>query len=307
MPVRRSILYVTDLAYPAQGRRYGDEDVFLTARLRAHFDLALCHPGDAAALMDAFDAVVVRNSGPVLHYRAEYDAFRDRAAARGARVYNPLTGRGDMAGKQYLVDLTRAGYPVIPTVDRPADLSRLPRVAEYVVKPKAGADSIGLAFVPRDRLPAVTGDVLVQPRVDFAYEVSFYFVDDGFRYALYAPDPARRWRLEPYDATDADLAFARRFVGWNTLGHGIQRVDACRTRDGELLLVELEDLNPYLSLDRVSERDRDGFVAAMAASLHRFLDAGPPDGQAQPTQVRAAGRTASRAAGTSPPQRSQTP
>ena len=273
MTARRSLLYVTDLAYPAQGRRYGDEDVFLTARLRAGFTVALCHPGDAAALMDGFDAVVVRNSGPVLHYRREYDAFRARAAARGTRVYNPLSGRGDMAGKQYLLDLTAAGFPVIPTVDRLGDLHRLPAADEYAVKPKAGADSIGLRFVPRDRLAAlVDGDVLVQPRVDFRYEVSFYFVDEAFQYALHAPDPGRRWVLEPYEATAADLDFARRFVAWNTLGHGIQRVDACRTRDGGLLLVELEDLNPYLSLDRVPEPVRDAFVAAMTASLHRFLD-----------------------------------
>ncbi|GAA3899937.1 hypothetical protein GCM10022244_07610 [Streptomyces gulbargensis] len=276
-PSRRPrLLYVTDLAYPARGRRYGDEDVDLTARLRrAGFDLALCHPLDAAALMDSFDAVVVRNSGPVLPYQREYEAFRERAAALGTRVYNPLHGRGDMAGKQYLLDLTAAGYPVIPTVDRPEDLHLLPAAGQYVVKPKAGADSLGLRFVPYEELPALAaaGDLLVQPRVDFRHEVSFYFVDDRFQYALYAPDPEHRWVLEPYEPTAADLAFARRFIDWNTLRHGVQRVDACRTREGELLLVELEDLNPYLSLDRVTEPVRARFAETLARSLHAFLAA----------------------------------
>jgi hypothetical protein len=81
-PLRPAILFVTDLAYPAAGRRYGDEDIFLTARLREAFDLALCHPLDVVALMDAFDAVVVRNSGPVMHYRPAFDAFRARALTR---------------------------------------------------------------------------------------------------------------------------------------------------------------------------------------------------------------------------------
>ncbi|MEV6401349.1 MULTISPECIES: ATP-grasp domain-containing protein [Streptomyces] len=269
---RPRLLYVTDLAYEARGRRYGDEDVFLTSRLRAHFDLALCHPLDAVALMDAFDAVVVRNSGPVLGYSAEYEAFRERALSAGTRVYNPLTGRADMAGKQYLLDLSAAGFPVIPTVDRPEDLHLLPASDRYVVKPKQGADSIGLRIVTRDALPALAdGATLIQPCVDFAHEISFYFVDDDFQYALYAPDPDRRWRLEPYDATARDLEFARRFVDWNGLAHGIQRVDACRAPDGELLLVELEDLNPYLSLDLVDDGTRDTFVTAMARSLHRFL------------------------------------
>ncbi|QCD54261.1 hypothetical protein [Streptomyces hawaiiensis] len=274
MPDRRRVLFVTDLAYQARGRRYCDEDIFLTSRLRDDFHIALCHPLDAAALMDAFDVVVVRNSGPVLHYQKEYDTFREQATAHGTRIYNPLSGRGDMAGKQYLLDLTAAGYPVIPTIDQPSDLHLLPEVGHYAVKPKAGADSIGLAFVPREQLGGLAyGDILVQPRIDFRYEVSFYYVDDAFQYALHAPDPERRWVLEPYEPTDADLTFARRFIDWNTLDHGIQRVDACRTREGELLLVELEDLNPYLSLDLVSDRTRDSFVASMTASLHRFLDA----------------------------------
>ncbi|MEU2115260.1 hypothetical protein ABZ567_06345 [Streptomyces sp. NPDC016459] len=275
MPADRPrLLYVTDLTYPARGRRYGDEDIHLTARLREDFDLALCHPLDAAALMEGFDAVVVRNSGPVLAYQKEYEAFRERALALGTRVYNPLHGRGDMAGKQYLLDLTAAGYPVIPTADRPEDLHRLPAVGEYAVKPKTGADSIGLRFLPYEELAGLTyGELLVQPRIDFRYEVSFYFVDHFFQYALYAPDPERRWVLEPYEPTEDDLAFARRLIDWNTLDHGVQRVDACRAPGGELLLVELEDLNPYLSLDRVAEPVRERFADALVRSLRAFLTA----------------------------------
>lgn len=272
---RPRILYVTDLAYEARGRRYCDEDIFLASRLREDFDLALCHPREAAALLDAFDAVVVRNSGPVLGHQAAYDAFRERAAERGTRVYNQLTGRADMLGKQYLLDLTDAGYPVIPTVGRPEDLHRLPPADEYVVKPRLGADSVGLRFVPADRLRETVrgdaGDLLVQPRVDFAHEISFYFVDHAFQYALYAPDPDRRWRLEPYDASPQDLDFARLFIEWNGIDHGIQRVDACRAPGGELLLVELEDLNPYLSLDALDEAGRNSFVTALRTALRRLL------------------------------------
>ncbi|MET7684848.1 hypothetical protein [Streptomyces sp. NPDC005423] len=270
---RARILYVTDLAYPARGRRYGDEDVWLSSRLRADFDLALCHPLDAVALMPGFDAVVVRNSGPVLSYQRAHDDFRARALGSGTRVYNSLTGRGDMAGKQYLVELSAAGHPVIPTVDRREDLGRLPEADRYVLKPKAGADSIGVRIVPAaDGLPdLVDRSVLVQPYIDFAYEVSFYFVDHDFQYALHAPDPERRWQLRPYRPTAADLEFARGFIDWNTVEYGIQRVDACRAPDGALLLVELEDLNPYLSLDVLDDRDRAAFVTALTASLRRFL------------------------------------
>ncbi|MFG2651047.1 hypothetical protein [Streptomyces sp. NPDC048436] len=272
------VLLVTDLAYEARGRRYCDEDIALAARLRTDFDIALCHPLDARRLMDAFDAVLIRNSGPVLNYQSSFDAFRAHALATGARVHNQLTGSADMAGKQYLLDLTAAGHPVIPTVDSLADIDRLPTGADdqYVIKPKQGADSIGLEFLTRTELETrghhADGSLLIQPRVDFTYEVSFYFIDDTFQYALHTPHPDRRWALEPYAPTAADLAFAQRFIDWNTIDHGIQRVDACRAPSGELLLVELEDLNPYLSLDLVGAGVRDAFVAGLKTSLLRLLD-----------------------------------
>ncbi|GAB3114293.1 hypothetical protein GCM10027160_19820 [Streptomyces calidiresistens] len=295
MTPRPKVLFVTDLAYPARGRRYGDEDVLLTSRLREDFDIALCHPLDAVALMDAFDLVVVRNSGPVIHYREAHEAFREHALARRVPVYNPLTGRGDMAGKGYLPLLTEAGYPVIPTLRYPVVPDRLPAADRYVVKPETGADSIGLRVLDRSEvvgLPPGAGEgQLIQPLVDFRYEVSFLHLDGVFRYALYAPDPERRWELEPYEPTGADLRFARRFVEWNTLDHGIQRVDACRTRDGELLLVELEDLNPYLSLDRLPEPVREDFLTAFGESLRRFAALHPRAGDPGPRR-RPPGRTA---------------
>lgn len=265
-----TLLLVTDVGYQARERRYGDEDLFLSARLREDFLVATCHPGDAVGLMDAFDLVVVRNTGPVLYYQVEYDAFRARAISSGTRVYNELTGRGDMAGKGYLAAMSTAGLPVIPTVDDPSRLHLLPDAEEYVVKPLLGADSIGLEVVDRSALATLRLEGrLVQPRVDFSYEVSFYFIDDSFQYALHAPDPGRRWELEPYQPSEDDLRFAHRFIEWNAISHGIQRVDACRTTNGDLLLVELEDLNPYLSLERVSPETRDSFVDALRAALLR--------------------------------------
>jgi hypothetical protein len=267
-----TILYVTDLAYRAPARRYCDEDIYLSARLREAFGVALCHPHDARRLMGAFDAVVIRNCGPGVQYQPEYAAFRERALASGTPVYNSLTGKADMAGKQYLVDLYMRGCPVIPTVDRLEHLDRLPRAERYVVKPKTGCDSMGLEVLAAGELAARTLDgMLIQPRVGFRYEVSFYFIDDALQYALRTPESGERWKLERYEPTAADIAFARSFVAWNALAHGIQRVDACRTREGELLLVEVEDHNPYLSLDLLDDATREAFVANAIASLRRLL------------------------------------
>lgn len=269
---RPTILYVSDLDYPAKGRVYGDEDRFVTARLDEWFDIEVCRPVDAESRMSEFDAVVVRNSGPVIHHQDAYDSFRAAALASDTTVFNELRGKADMIGKQYLVDLSDAGAAVIPTIDRIEVLDRLPVVERYIVKPKLGSDSIGMRVVERGQLAQLDlAGQIAQPLIDFVHEVSLVFVDDTLQYALHAPDPARRWELAPFEPSAADRAFAAWFVEWNDIRHGIQRVDACRLADGSLLLMELEDLNPYLSLDVVAPDVRDRFVDHMRRSVEHLI------------------------------------
>lgn len=101
--------------------------------------------------------------------------------------------------------------------------------------------------------------------------VSFYFIDKEFQYALYAPNKDKRWELKEYVPTEEDVAFAKRFIDWNNLDWGIQRVDACRSEQVRLLLVELEDLNPYLSLLELTEETSENFIEAMKISLQKAL------------------------------------
>lgn len=269
---RPRIRWVTDVDYPARGRDYGAEDRWLVARLAPEFQITPVHPRGAVAAGEPFDLVVVRNSGPVAGYPLAYAEFREWAIARDALVYNELTGRGDMLGKGYLLELHAQGMPVIPTTT-PGNLDAIPAAAQYVAKPLHGADSDGLAFLSAAEAATFElPEMIIQPRIDMRAELSFVFVDDAFQYALSTIPGHERWQLQPYAATDEDLAFARRFIEWNAVRHGIQRVDACRTADGELLLVELEDLNPYLSLDLLANDVRERFVASFAAALRRLLD-----------------------------------
>lgn len=264
---RTRLLLVTDPTYQARGRVYGAEDTWLAHRLREDFVVASCHPLDAVELMDDAALVLVRNTGASIRFLEQHRAFMAAARARGTRVYNTLDARGDMLGKQYLLDLTRAGYPVIPTVAHPADAHLLGPASGYVTKPMFGSDSIGMRQVAPADLPAVPVGTLIQPRIDFRYEVSFHFVGRVFHYALHAPDPDRRWELTRYEPSAADLAWAQSFVDWNTMSHGVQRIDGMRTSDGRLLLVELEDHNPYLSLEVLDAATREAFVAAMIEDL----------------------------------------
>ena len=267
-----SLLWVTDVDYDARGRTYGDEDRWLVSRLADAFEIVTCHPSRARALMDDHDLVVVRNCGPVAGFADDWAAFRDHAIATGARVYNELSGRGDMLGKAHLVELHRAGWPVIPSAFGDTALADLPAASSYVVKALRGADSHGMSFRTRSELDGLDGDVVVQPRLELVAELSFVFVDGEFSYAL-TTGSGERWELEELRPDPADVERARSFVEWNAITHGIQRVDFGRTIDGTLLLMELEDLNPYLSLDRLAAGTRDRFVAAFTRALERALEA----------------------------------
>ncbi|MBD8028708.1 hypothetical protein H9636_18945 [Ureibacillus sp. Re31] len=267
----KKLLFVTDLYYEAKGSRvYCEEDIYLTSQLRKDFQIVICHPEDMENFEADCDLILYRNVGPVARFKEKYQAFRNRIIANELKTYNSFTGKGDMNGKQYIIDLTNANFPVIPTIDTLDDLHKLPNVETYIMKPKDGADSVGFEFVSKNQLNAKVDSnksMLIQPFVDFEYEVSFYFIDKVFQYALYAPNKDKRWELKAYVPTEEDLAFAQRFVDWNDLDWGIERVDACRTKEGNLLLVEHEDLNPYLSLELLSPEIRDNFVETLRKSL----------------------------------------
>jgi hypothetical protein len=267
-----TLLYITDLYYKANNREYYKEDLYITSQLKSDFDIIICHPLHSYKFEELVDLIVIRNSGPVIYYKDYFKRFFERVNNKGLSIFNSLDGRGDMLGKEYLLTLTQEGFPVIPTIDSVADVRLLPQTYSFIVKPKEGADSIGARRVTREELQTIElHNDIIQPFIDFEYEVSFYFIDSAFQYALYAPGKNERWKLETYNATADDLAFAKRFVEWNTMARGIQRVDACRTKEGELLLVELEDLNPFLSLDLLDGSTRDSFIKNFKAALNKVL------------------------------------
>ena len=255
------ILYLTDLYYNAKGRNYCDEDLYITRRLKEEFDIALCHPINSQSFEKEADLIVFRNTGPVSGFKKTYEEFVERVKTNNLKTFNEFTGKADMCGKQYLLDLTSKEYPVIPTIDTIENLELLGDCEKYTIKPKDGADSIGLEFIDKkELLERNLENTLIQPAIDFKYEVSFYFINNTLEYALYAPDKEKRWELEKYDFTKEDAEFALKFIEWNCIENGIQRVDACRTRDGRLLLVELEDLNPYLSILELDCKTREKFM-----------------------------------------------
>ncbi|MCM4159916.1 hypothetical protein FHG64_05580 [Antarcticibacterium flavum] len=271
------ILYVTDLYYVAKGRKYYEEDLFITSRLQQHFNVIITNPRQAANLLDGIDALVFRNAGCVLEYEEEYNELLKAVKERNLSTFNSFDGKGDQKGKQYLLDLQALGFPVIPTAEKYEDSYKLGEPEQYIVKLKNGADSVGMEILsPQEFHESKPEGKLIQPFIDFRYEVSFYYLNDVFQYAMYAPNKERRWELTQYEPTRADLEFAQQFLQWNNMQRGITRVDACRLRDESLLLVELEDLNPFLSLDLLPEEEREQFIDNFIEALKKMAPAGEP-------------------------------
>lgn len=267
-----TILYLTDLYYKAKGRNYYEEDLYITSRLKDHFTLLLGHPQQALSTMHCADLVVFRNTGPVMWYKDYFNRFTKAVKEKGLTTFNSFDGKADMKGKDYLLQLTREGYPVIPTIERMEDIEQLGATEQYMMKLKDGADSIGMRVLNKEELLQVKpSDQLIQPFLHFEYEVSFYYLNNQFQYALYAPDKQKRWDLKEYKATAEDLQFAEKFIRWNNMACGIVRVDACRLADGSLLLVELEDLNPFLSIDVLNEERREQFTSNFIEALKSAL------------------------------------
>ena len=148
----KKILYLTDLYYQAKGRNYYEEDLFLSGILKDHFDMVLCNPKNSSSFENDVDLIIFRNTGSVLNFKEVYDSFRERVKTNNLRTFNDFTGKADMCGKQYLVDLTLEDYPVIPTIDDIKNIELLPKTDTYVIKPKDGADSIGLEFLTKEEL-----------------------------------------------------------------------------------------------------------------------------------------------------------
>jgi hypothetical protein len=265
---KSSLLFLTNLYNGS-----AEEDIYLTEKLRAWFNISIVHPLDSESIEDTFKIALIRNIWPSHEYENQKTRLIRRLIQKGLMPMSEAE-RGyqeheHYLEKGYLLDLYEKGYPVIPTVDTIANIERLGNCQEYFIKPKNMCDGEGSEKLTKEALEKkVLHDYLIQPFITFDYEVCFYFIDGKFVYAFSTPNRLEGKMHEEYIPIDADFEFAQKFVYWNNLQFGLQRVDALRvTETQELLLTELEDFGPYLYLLELPETVREKAVSALAASL----------------------------------------
>lgn len=204
-------------------------------------------------------------------------------------LLNPLSVVHWNLDKAYMRDLERQGVSIVPTLWREAASARNIDAAfeelacaEIVVKPQVGASAWrqvrlrkGQALPSADELPP--GACLIQPFLAAAAsegEYSFLFFDGAFSHCALKRSAPGDYRVQSmyggkeviHAPSVAELAQAQAVL--NAVGERLlyARVDMMRGADGELLLMELELIEPYLYPQQGPELGE-----RFAAALSRFL------------------------------------
>ena len=222
---------------------------------------------DPAFDPSGYDAVVI---GTTWDYTQRPNEFLDALArfAGHTRLFNPLSVVRWNLEKTYLRDLATRGAPVVPTVwTEAADATSIQAAFdaldadEIVVKPQVGASAWRQVRLRRgDEMP--TADALppaatmIQPylpAVASEGEYSFLFFGDQYSHcARKVPKPGD-YRVqsiygakeEAHEPSSAELKAARAVLALVEGPWLYARVDMIRDPSGQLVLIELELIEPY--------------------------------------------------------------
>jgi len=241
---------------------------------------------------DSFDAVVVRSCWDYHRRHEEFLLWLQRLADHGIRTWNSpslITWNSD---KRYLLELSRAGVAIVPTVvisrgtpDDVVDACVARGWTRFVVKPAVSAsgyethalttplDDESRANVAR---ATALGDVLVQPFVDEIAregEYSFTFIEGAFSHAAIKRAANGEFRVQteyggsvtPIDPPAELGEQATRALAALSETPLYARIDGVAL-DGKFVLTELELIEPNLFLEH-SQGATDRLAEAIAARL----------------------------------------
>lgn len=263
----KTLLFLTNLNNDAP-----EEDIYLSNILRKHFHIIVAHPVDGVQIAENVDGIIVRNIWPTHEYKKEWKEIIERLRTLNIPIYNPLSGKGDIHGKDYLISLTKNSYPVIPSVDSLSRINELPHTSNYWIKPKEGCDGFNAKKINKSELEQEQlNDYIIQPYIIFEYELRFFFVDNQFSHVIRQKHRLNDRVAKLYKPSKKELSFAQQFVDWNKLPYGIQCIDAIKTREG-LLLTEVEDISPYLYIQEVPSEIQQRFTQKIVESVRKVMD-----------------------------------
>jgi hypothetical protein len=271
--MKKTILFLTDL------NNGEDEDLITIKYLKQDFTITVSYFYNIENIEKNFDLIIIRNTWPsneskLNKYNKLKQDFLKRAKIKKLKIYNDLNASCDRKGKDYLVKLYENSFPVIPSIDLINNFSKLPKVKEYLIKPKNGFSSIGIKVIKKNDIKKIKlNNQIIQPKFNFQYELSFYFVDNELLYCLiFEPSKVPNWpKPKIYNPTKKEVDFAMQFLNWNKMKFGICRVDALRLPNGKLLLLEIEDDSPYFSITEIDKKFQQLFLKKILKSIKKII------------------------------------
>ncbi|MEZ4265489.1 MAG: hypothetical protein R3F39_03850 [Myxococcota bacterium] len=273
----RRVALVTQRDLPA----WEHDDLVLVDALRAR-GASVQTPiwDDPAVDWAAFDVAVIRTTWDYMPRRDAFVAWAERAATQ-TRLLNPPAVIRWNTDKTYLRDLADAGAPLLPTLwlargsapDLPALLATTGWERAFL-KPQVGNSAIdtlrfdvtpdGLRIASSHLTKTLPGAGMLlqpyQPTVETAGELSAIFFAGAFSHAIQKIPVPGDYRVQddhgasdgPAALTPDEVALAARVLGLAQAHLALAepllyaRVDFLRTEAGDLVLNELELVEPSL-------------------------------------------------------------
>ena len=260
-----------------------DEAPLLAALRRAGHDARTLAWDDPHADPGAFDVCVLRATWNYHQRLDDFLAWCDRADGVTRLVNAPEVVRWN-AHKRYLADLERAGVPIVPTAFVPQGSGTALRSitasrgwSDVVIKPAVSGGSFATRrFAPGQQAEgeaflsewAAKRDMMVQPylpSVERGGERALVWVAGAFTHAI-EKHPRFSNEAERVTArstlTPDERAFGMGVLAAASRGFLYARVDVMELESGELVLSELELIEPSLFFEH-SPTALDRFVEAV--------------------------------------------
>ena len=278
-----------------------DDRLALPALAAAGVDVVPAVWSDPAVDWRGFRAVVLRSTWDYHHRADEFRAWLDRLETDDVAVWNPVSLARWNMDKRYLRELAERGVSTVPTAwisggaaDAIEHVMAERGWMDAVLKPVVAAtsyrtvrlrcDTVGTSEETRELLTSTLehGEAMLQPfvpQVESEGEWSLMFFAGEYSHAVLKRPAAGDFRVQQefggsslaVDAPRALRASARRVLDAVEQPWLYARVDGVRDADGQLLLMELEMLEPLLFLAQHPDAP-----ARFARAIHDAIVAGAP-------------------------------
>ncbi|GAA3920455.1 hypothetical protein [Hymenobacter algoricola] len=270
-----------------------DEDALLTRFLRAKGHRVTPEIWtDAAVDWPGYDVVVLKSPWDYFDRVQEFYAWLDRMAALGVPMLNPGARVRWNADKKYLLEMAQAGARIVPTHWLPRGSRFAPDALfaalgtdQLIVKPAVSGGAKNTFSLDRAQAHAAVEslelllqeeDFLAQPflpQIQTEGEWSFIYLGGQFSHCVLKTPKSGDFRvqhylgghIEPHAAPPHLLATADQLAARFAPDCLYARVDGVEA-DGELLLMELELIEPFLYL-----ASAEGSFARYEEALQRVV------------------------------------